>query len=54
MKITTLKVGVMELNFGDAHSGRSDNGRLQTIHLFGNYIMESFHHSTCTGNNGAS
>ena len=42
MKITTLKVGVMELNFGDAHFRRSDNGRITNNPFVGNYIMESF------------
>jgi hypothetical protein len=42
MKITTLKVGVMELNFGDAHFRRSDNGKIINNPFVGNYIMESF------------
>ncbi len=38
----TLKVGHMEINYGDTHFRRSDNG--QAIHnpFVGNYIMDSF------------
>ncbi len=42
MESTTVKVGVMELNFGDAHFRRSDNGRVINNPFVGNYIMESF------------
>lgn len=42
MESTTVKVGVMELNFGDAHFRRSDNGRIINNPFVGNYIMESF------------
>lgn len=42
MKLTTLKVGVMELNFGDAHFRRSDNGKVINNPFVGNYIMDAF------------
>jgi hypothetical protein len=42
MELLTLKVGDMELDFGDAHYRRSDNGRVVTNPFVGNYIMESF------------
>ncbi len=42
MKITTIKVGHMEINYGDAHFRRSDGG--QTIYnpFMDNYIMDAF------------
>lgn len=42
MKSFRIKMGHMEINYGDAHFRRSDNG--MTIHnpLVGNYIMDSF------------
>jgi hypothetical protein len=42
MKYLTLKVGHFEINYGDMHFKRSDNG--QTIHnpLVGNLIMDAF------------
>ncbi|GAA3645983.1 hypothetical protein [Flavivirga jejuensis] len=42
MKHTTIKIGHMENNYGDAHFRRSDNA--QTIHnpFVGNLIMDSF------------
>ncbi|MCF8334983.1 MAG: hypothetical protein K9H65_00145 [Bacteroidales bacterium] len=38
----TLKVGVMETNFGDAHFFRSDNGDVISNNFVGNYIMDAF------------
>jgi hypothetical protein len=42
MDITTLKVGLDEINYGDAHFRRTDNA--QAIHnpFVGNYIMDAF------------
>ncbi|MEH6682088.1 MAG: hypothetical protein V7724_16200 [Sediminicola sp.] len=42
MKYTTLKIGHMENNYGDAHFRRSDNA--QTLHnpFVGNLIMDAF------------
>ena len=42
MKSFRIKMGHMEINYGDAHFRRSDNG--MTIHnpLVGNYIMDAF------------
>ena len=42
MNSVRVKIGHMEVNYGDAHFRRSDNGA--TIHnpLVGNYIMDSF------------
>ena len=42
MKVTTLKVGHMEINYGDQHFRRSDGG--QTIYnpFIENYIMDAF------------
>lgn len=42
MEITTLKVGVMEVNYGDAHFRRSDNGRVIDNPFVGNYVMDAF------------
>lgn len=42
MNVLTLKMGVMELNFGDAHFRRSDNGRVTANPFVGNYIMNAF------------
>lgn len=42
MDILTMKVGVMELNYGDAHFRRSDNGKVITNPFVGNYIMDAF------------
>ena len=42
MKATTLKIGVMELNYGDAHFRRSDNGNITKNPFVGNYIMDAF------------
>lgn len=42
MKITTIKIGHMEINYGDAHFRRSDGG--QTIYnpFMESYIMDAF------------
>ena len=42
MKYMTLKVGVMELDFGDAHYRRPDNGNTVRNPFVGNYIMDAF------------
>ena len=42
MKVTTIKIGHMEVNYGDAHYRRSDGG--QTIYnpFIENYILDAF------------
>ncbi|MCF8346836.1 MAG: hypothetical protein K9G38_06460 [Bacteroidales bacterium] len=42
MEYMTLKVGVMELNYGDAHFFRSDNGNVIKNPFVGNFIMDAF------------
>jgi len=42
MDYLTLKVGVMELNYGDAHFRRSDNGHVINNMFIGNYIIDAF------------
>ncbi|HRZ41781.1 MAG TPA: hypothetical protein P5228_03655 [Bacteroidales bacterium] len=42
MKYTTLKVGLDEINYGDAHFRRTDNARAITNPFVGNYIMDAF------------
>jgi hypothetical protein len=42
MDYLTFKVGVMELNYGDAHYRRSDNGNVLQNPFVGNYIMDAF------------
>lgn len=42
MKFTTIKVGHMEVNYGDAHFRRSDGGHTQYNPFAENYIMDSF------------
>lgn len=42
MEHLTIKVGVMETNFGDAHFFRSDNGDVISNNFVGNYIMDAF------------
>jgi hypothetical protein len=42
MQIVTIKVGHMEINYGDAHFRRSDNGNAIYNPFVGNYIMDSF------------
>jgi hypothetical protein len=41
-EIVTLKVGHMEINYGDAHFRRSDNGNAIFNPFVGNYIMDAF------------
>ena len=41
-EIVTLKVGHMEINYGDAHFRRSDNGNAVYNPFVGNYIMDAF------------
>lgn len=42
MEKLTIKVGHMEVNYGDAHFRRSDNGQALYNPFVGNYIMDSF------------
>jgi hypothetical protein len=42
MSYLTLKVGDMEINYGDAHFRRSDNGNVINNPFVGNYIMDAF------------
>ncbi len=42
MDYVTLRVGHMEVNYGDAHFRRTDNGNAMYNPLVGNYIMDSF------------
>ena len=42
MDKVTIKVGHMEVNYGDAHFRRSDNGQAIFNPFVGNYIMDSF------------
>lgn len=42
MDILTFKAGVMELNYGDGHFRRSNNGRVINNAFVGNYIMDAF------------
>jgi hypothetical protein len=42
MDYLTIIVGDMELNYGDAHFRRSDNGRVTKNPFVGNYIMDAF------------
>jgi len=42
MDITTLRAGVDELNYGDAHFRRSDNASTAYNPFVGNYIMDAF------------
>jgi hypothetical protein len=41
-KYTTVKIGHMEINYGDAHFRRSDNGNAIYNPFVGNYIMDAF------------
>jgi hypothetical protein len=41
-EIATVKVGHMEINYGDAHFRRSDNGQALYNAFVGNYIMDAF------------
>ena len=42
MDYLTITVGDMELNYGDAHFRRTDNGKAITNPFVGNYIMDAF------------
>ncbi len=42
MEFLTLKVGDMEINYGDAHFRRSDNGNVNHNPFVGNNIMDAF------------
>jgi hypothetical protein len=42
MDHVTVKVGHMEINYGDAHFRRSDNGQAIYNPFVGNYLMDSF------------
>jgi len=42
MDYFTVKVGVMELNYGDYHFRRTDNGRAAFNPFVGNYVMDAF------------
>ena len=41
-EIATIKVGHMEINYGDAHFRRSDNGNAIYNPFIGNYILDAF------------
>ena len=42
MKYTTLKIGHFEVNYGDAHFRRTDNGQAMFNPFVGNYILDAF------------
>lgn len=42
MEMLTIKVGMDEINYGDAHFRRSDNARAIYNPFVGNYIMDAF------------
>jgi hypothetical protein len=42
MKYTTIRIGLDEFNYGDAHFRRSDNARTIFNPFVGNYIMDAF------------
>jgi hypothetical protein len=42
MQILTLRVGHFEINYGDAHFRRSDNGNALYNPFVGNYILDAF------------
>ena len=42
MKFTTIKMGHMEINYGDAHFRRSDGGQTMYNPFMDNYIMDAF------------
>jgi len=42
MQFLTLKVGQMEINYGDTHFRRSDNGNAMFNPFVGNYLLDSF------------
>jgi hypothetical protein len=41
-EIATVRVGHMEINYGDAHFRRSDNGNAMYNPFVGNYILDAF------------
>jgi hypothetical protein len=42
MKYVTIRAGHFEINYGDAHFRRTDNGNSMRNALIGNYIMDAF------------
>src|SRR5688572_28103305 len=42
MKYVTIKAGHFEINYGDAHFRRTDNGNSMRNPLVGNFIMDAF------------
>lgn len=42
MKVVTLRVGHFEINYGDAHFRRTDNGMAMYNPFVGNYVMDAF------------
>lgn len=42
MEMLTIRVGLDEINYGDAHFRRTDNGRAIFNPFVGNYIMDAF------------
>lgn len=42
MDYLTIRAGDMELNYGDAHFRRTDNGKATSNPFVGNYIMDAF------------
>ncbi|MEP2026601.1 MAG: hypothetical protein ABJH98_02000 [Reichenbachiella sp.] len=42
MEVATIRVGMDEFNYGDAHFRRTDNGRATYNPFVGNYIMDAF------------
>jgi len=42
MEYVTLRIGHMEVNYGDAHFRRTDNGNALYNPFVGNYVMEAF------------
>jgi hypothetical protein len=42
MEFATIRVGHMEINYGDAHFRRSDNGQAMYNPFVGNYLMDAF------------
>jgi hypothetical protein len=42
MEIVTVRVGHFEINYGDAHFRRSDNGNALYNPFIGNYLMDAF------------
>ena len=42
MEIATVRLGHMEINYGDAHFRRSDNGNAMFNPFVGNYLLDAF------------